>query len=282
MHTLSTAKAYARDIDKYLLARCGAAKASYGEVLSYLNELRAKQSRSSVHRQLQSIKKYYDYLLATDQREDHPCSTLYLRDRRGKEVQLQDLFTEVELQSLLEREERYGLLKYRNQLIMSLLIFQGLTSGELIRLQVEDVDLEKGELFIAASHRLNERRLSLRPMQIMLAHRYLKEDRAQLIKLLTSLNGGQARCLLITKKGTEENGEGISYLVSTLQKRFRNRKLNPKTIRMSVIANKLASGEGLRKVQLFAGHKYPSSTERYRQTNLKSLQEAINKCHPLD
>ena len=109
MHTPSTAKAYARDIDKYLLARCGAAKASYGEVLSYLNELRAKQSRSSVHRQLQSIKKYYDYLLATDQREDHPCSTLYLRDRRGKEVQLQDLFTEVELQSLLEREERYGL-----------------------------------------------------------------------------------------------------------------------------------------------------------------------------
>ena len=275
MHTPSTSKAYARDIRQYLSVRSGAAKASYGEVLSYLNEKRKHQSRSSVHRILQSIKKYYDYLLATDQREDHPCSTLYLRDRPSKDIQLQDLFTEVELQGLLDREERYGLLKNRNQLIISLLIFQGLTTGELIRLKGEDVDLEKGEIFIAASSRLNARRLSLKPMQIMLAHRYLLEDREQLLKFLTN-------SLLITKKGTAENGEGISYLVSTLQKRFRNRKLNPKTIRMSVIANKLARGEGLRKVQLFAGHKYPSSTERYRQTNLKSLQEAINKCHPLD
>ena len=37
----------------------------------------------------------------------------------------------------------------------------------------------------------------------------------------------------------------------------------------------------LRKTQVLAGHRYISSTERYKQDNLESLHEMINSFHPI-
>ncbi len=273
-YSSGTASIYGRDIAHYLNRRPNAGQAKYADVLSYLEELRHQQSPSSIHRILQSIKTYYHYLIATKQREDHPCEILHLRDHQSPSIQLQDLFTPTELESLLEKKYRYAQLHHRNQLIISLLIYQGLTTGELIRLDTESLNLDKGQIQLPSSRRLHGRSLSLKPNQILTAYHYQHQDRPKLLKVKTDQ-------LLITQRGTAENGEGISYLVSTQQSRFTNRKLNPKTIRQSVIANLLSSGQDLRKVQLFAGHKYPSSTERYRQTNLDSLKDAIRKHHPL-
>ena len=75
---------------------------------------------------------------------------------------------------------------------------------------------------------------------------------------------------MLTKLGTPEKGEGISYLISTFKGLFPERNLNPKTIRQSVIADLLKQGKDLRLVQVFAGHKYPSSTERYRQNQVEA------------
>ena len=56
--------------------------------------------------------------------------------------------------------------------------------------------------------------------------------------------------------------------------------LSPQTIRQSVITNLLKQGHELRAVQVFAGHKYPGSTERYRQSPVEELKAAVLKCHP--
>jgi len=34
-------------------------------------------------------------------------------------------------------------------------------------------------------------------------------------------------------------------------------------------------------VQVFAGHKYPSATEKYRQDDVEELKRAVLKYHPL-
>ncbi len=43
----------------------------------------------------------------------------------------------------------------------------------------------------------------------------------------------------------------------------------------------LKDGKDLRVVQVFAGHKKISTTEKYRQSGLEELQAAIEKHHPL-
>jgi integrase/recombinase XerD len=52
-------------------------------------------------------------------------------------------------------------------------------------------------------------------------------------------------------------------------------------IRASVITNWLKH-YNLREVQYMAGHKYVSSTERYRTDNLEDLQKELEKYHPLN
>ena len=64
-------------------------------------------------------------------------------------------------------------------------------------------------------------------------------------------------------------------------KRFKGRKVNAQTIRQSLITNLLKAGNDLRIVQTFAGHKYPSTTEKYKQTNVEALKTAVNQYHPI-
>ena len=249
---------------------------SRNEVLIYLDGRRkAGQGAGSLRASLAGLKAGFSYLLDTEIREDHPCRYLRLRDLQRRDVQLQDLFSESELESLLDYEERYQALKRKHKTAMSLLIYQGLSRNELAALELRDLDLEAGEVRIRASSRTNGRKLELKPKQVLLIYQYIEIDRKAL------LGRGKSAKLLITKAGTEENGEGIGYLLERQQHRFPNRKLNPTTVRMSVIANWLSGGMDLRKAQYLAGHKYPSSTERYRQTNLERLKESIEKFHPL-
>jgi integrase/recombinase XerD len=48
-----------------------------------------------------------------------------------------------------------------------------------------------------------------------------------------------------------------------------------------VIANLLKQNHDLRVVQVFAGHKYPSATEKYKQAQREELKKQIQKYHLL-
>ena len=248
--------------------------ANYQEILEYLGQVRKEKGVQVLKCSLAGIKRYFDYLNATNQRKDHPAKSIRLRDKIHRDIQLQDLFSSSELLQLLERKERYQLLENRNKMILGLLVYQGLTTGEIIRLEVENIDFDKAKIFIKSTSRTNSRTLKLTPKQVLPMYKYVFEDRPKLLKVESNL-------LVISKSGRVENGEGVSYLVSTFKHLFSDRNLNPRTIRQSVIANLLSSDKDLRWVQVFAGHRYPSSTEQYRQTEVEALKLAILKYHPL-
>ncbi|WP_178371552.1 hypothetical protein [Cyclobacterium lianum] len=48
-----------------------------------------------------------------------------------------------------------------------------------------------------------------------------------------------------------------------------------------MVSNLLKAGQDLRIVQVFAGHKYPSATEKYKQAQVEELKRAVQKHHPL-
>jgi site-specific recombinase XerD len=274
-YTKGTAKRYLRDIKIYTTEMPGHKIATYSEIMEYIGRLRKKYDNpETIKTILHGIKKYYAWLVATGQRTDHPCKFLNIKDKTSKAVQLQDLFTSDELELLLERKERYTSLKIRNQVILGLLIYQGITTGELTRIELKDIDTETGEIYIKASSKQNSRTLKLKPKQVLPLYRYINEIRPTLLR-------NASENLIINKLGNAETGEQISYLISTFKYLFPDRNLNPKTIRQSVITNLLKAGNDLRVVQVFAGHRYPSATEQYKQTNVDKLKKMVEKYHPL-
>jgi len=275
----STVKYYLRDITIYLedTGKDRAMHATWSEVMAYIENLRGRYSNANtVNRVLYAIKAYYSYLTDAGTREDHPCRDIKLRDAKGKETQLQDLFTTGELETLMQREERYSLAGARNQVIISLLIYQGVTAAEIANMHVTDIKLQEGSIYIKPTRKLKERTLALKPSQIMLFYQYIQEVRPRLLKNAIS------EVFLLTLRGSAETGEGIAYLLETLRDKFPGRRLNPGTIRASVISNLLKAGHDLRVVQVLAGHKKISSTERYRQGTSEAMKAAVVKYHPLN
>jgi site-specific recombinase XerD len=272
----STAKSYLYEINKYNLLNRNTATYDYKKVMEYVEELRKNYLSSSITRIISALKRYYDYLIETGIRKDNPARNIKLRDAKQNPIQLQDLFSEKELQTLLEpRKERYLILTKRNQIIMSLLVNQAIKVGEIIQLKTEDINLEKAQINITGTSQTNNRILPLKAEQILLFYEYLNQYRQTLITFRTKENH-----LLLNKLGTFLKTEDINYLISTYQKEF-TKKLTSITIRQSVITNLLTKGNDLRMVQEFAGHKQLDTTEKYKQTGIKALQNAIEKHHPI-
>jgi integrase/recombinase XerD len=272
----SSVESYLYDINKYKKNNKNAHKYDYQSVIQYIEIVRNEHSVSNVKRVIASVKKYYDYLIEIGKRKDNPARAIRIRDGKENPIQLQDLFTEKELQILLvPRIERYPFLIKRNKIIMSLLVHQGLRIGEIENIKINDIDLEKACIQIHKTGITNARNLPLQASQILLLHEFISKDRN---KLKTWRNDENA--LLLGKLGTPITKEDVDYLISTYQKQSKKR-LTSTTIRQSVIANLLIKNNDLRIVQHFAGHKSPDTTEKYRQTGLNALQTAIEKMHPI-
>jgi integrase/recombinase XerD len=270
----STASRYEYEINHFTFSK-DRKKASYSEILEYIgNKRKQYKNSSSIACTLHALKHYFSYLVEIGFREDNPAKSIRLRDKQSKDIQLQDLFSSAELELLLNRKERYILLKNRNLVTVSLLIYQGLKSSEILNLELKDIDLKEATIFIKSSLKSNSRTLKLTAKQVIYFMDYLNEDRPRLLKESTQK-------LIISKLGKVETCSGIAYVVENSKHLFPEKNLNPNTIRQSVICNLLKAKNDLRIVQTFAGHKYPSTTERYKQTHLEELKNELIKFHPL-
>jgi integrase/recombinase XerD len=272
-----TAKAYQREMDIYLSNYPAAATAVYKDITNYIGALRGRyKNPATINRIVSSIKVYYDYLCDVGARSDNPARAISLKDIRNRDIQLQDLFTAQELATLMNRKERYSDLSYRNKVLMSLLIYQALQPAAIAALTTRDVDLATGNIFIPKTGKTHKRTLSLKPNQILLFYQYLHEIRTKL------LGKNKSDVLLIGARGEPMKGEDISKHIKRSGKGlYPGREVNAQTIRQSVITNLLKQGHDISLVQGFAGHKYPSSTEKYQQSEVETLKAAVNKYHPL-
>jgi integrase/recombinase XerD len=275
-YTEKTAAVYGQEIDRYLASCPGAAAAGYADVTRYIGALRTAYSNAStLNRILCSIKAYYAYLCDSGQRSDHPARSIRLRDPRSRDIQLQDLFTMAELEALLNRPERYGVLTSRNKVLISLLIYQALYPVEMEALRAGDINLESGTIHINATAKTHRRELSLKPSQILLFYIYIREVRPRLLK------AGTSDQLLIGQRGEPMSAEDITkHVKRSFAGLYPGRIINAQRVRQSVIAHLLKQGHDLSVVQAFAGHKYPSSTERYRQNETQTLKAALQQYHP--
>lgn len=276
-YTQKTAKAYIREIEIYTINNPTAKKYTYSEIVNYIGILRTKYSNSkTINRILSSIKAYYSYLCFIGIRKDNPTKSIRLRDQQNRAIQLQDLFTSIELEILLtSKQERYINLDYRNKVLISLLVYQALKPNEIEALQVAEINLDEATIYIKPSAKNNSRTLALKANQILLFKKYLEEIRIKLVQ------GNETKAFIIGQRKEPMTAEDITKHIKRNYQLFKPRNVNCLTIRQSVITNLLKQNNDLRIVQCFAGHKYPSTTEKYKQSNVEALQTALKIYHPI-
>ncbi len=252
------------------------------DILNYIGYLRQTGIHSkTIRNHLYSIKIYYNYLQKTGQRKDHPCKSLNLKDQINRDIHIESLYTMEQMEQFLsEHKTKQSFLQRRDEVMISLLIYQALTNTEIINLETQDINLEEGKIYIKtekgkAKNTNKSRTLALKPKQILLIDRYLNQDRPGLQRRSII----KAEKLLLTKYGKPIKPAAINRQINHGHKKFM--KMTPLKIRQSVIHNKLKEGNNVRVVQAFAGHRSILSTEAYQTNKLEELKVGINKFHPL-
>lgn len=261
---------------------------SYSEILSYADLLQKEGCRTGyVNRVLLSLRYYFSWLQKENKGMLNPAAGIRLKGAvRGIP---HGLLEKAELEALYEsyavKDER----TQRNKVILSLLVYQGVTVEDLQQLKSDHIRLKEGKITIPAGAASHSRVLKLEASQIMELHEYMQVTRARILSERTIGKSGrkpdqfkpsdQITQLFVSVNGCESIKSSLLHLGYSLK------KLNPKyknagQIRQSVITEWLKEKD-LRTVQYMAGHRYVSSTERYQTSNLEDLKEALKKYHPI-
>lgn len=269
------------------------------DILKYLEHLKNKRNIANISRSriLNALNHYFTFLMKNEQITQNPCS--FLKIRGTKQKTLLRIYTPEELQTLYDnfhllfvrnfdhnhipknQQKQAILSKERNAVILNILIHQGTTTAQINTLELADLDLINATLKIRGGRKSNERILSLQATQIGILMNYLQNIRPELLQYHKS----ESQRLFLTlpefsKQKTETTS--IMSVFKPLVKQLRSLDKNFSSftqIRASVITNWLKI-YGLRKTQIMAGHRYISSTEKYKANDLESLINDIDKLHP--
>lgn len=245
----------------------------YADVLAYMKHC---QQQGAVQRTIQSylnsIRNFYDHLIEKQQVKTNPLQNVKVQGVKRKS--LHKILEPHELHAIYHHYTHETLSGRKNKVIIGLLVYQGLKTEELDKLETKDVKLKEGKIEIPGGRKSNNRTLQLESHQVLDMYDYVKQTRPQIMER--------------TKKQTEklfvslESGEKLrtDYLMEQLKEQ--NPKItSAKQIRASVIVKWLRQ-YNLREVQYLAGHRYISSTEAYQQNEMQGLSEEVNQFHPLN
>ena len=245
----------------------------YKTFLKYVEELKKTGIKiRTLQSYIGNLKLYFRYLQEENYRSDNPIENINIKGTIR--TVLGNLLTADELEDLYYSYETKDndLTRKRNKIIIGLLVYQGLHSKELQYLKEEHIELYKGKIHIPQTKRTNGRTLELKPWQLMEMMEYIQQIRPKIVPK------GEEH--LFTSSYGNTNISNVIKKISEELKLINYNYQNAIQIRNSVIVNWLKI-HNLRKTQYLAGHRYISSTERYKQDNLESLHEMINSFHPI-
>jgi len=231
---------------------------------------------ATINHRLSSISMYFEFLKQDGSIGRNPARLLRIKGKLKTITehpltyqQLEELYftyKQLNKEAANNVKEAVELAHQRNIIITGLLIWQGVHSGELEKLETSHVKLDEGKIYIPSTARSNSRELKLHAQQILTLHTYLNggirdKQKPKGDELFT------ARCCDIVQHLTEEL-KGINPQIK-----------NAQHIRASVILYWLKQ-YNKRQVQYMAGHKYIDSTERYAMQQTDTLTDQLSKHHP--
>ena len=246
---------------------------SYTEVLSYIQFEQAKElGEQTINNRLNTLSKYYDFLVIGMYRLDNPVKRLRVKETTKSKYANTIPFERLEgiYQAYLNessfREHKGRIAHQRNKVVLGLMIYQALNTSTLKKLEVQYINLEKGTIYIPSSKKSNKRTLMLQSHQILPLHTYLLKTREEL-----EVTGHR----LFSENLTSQ----INSMFKYIQKSYPDLK-NADQIRNSIVMHWLKLYK-IREVQYLAGHKYISTTEAFQQDDVDGLQNVLDRFHPL-
>tara|TARA_Y100000114_G_scaffold157276_1_gene188750 strand:+ start:6285 stop:7163 length:879 start_codon:yes stop_codon:yes gene_type:complete len=257
------------------MERLEAGQVTYNDMLAFMKHSNGQgNSRRTVQHQLNVIKHYYRHLIKKGEATVNPTKDIKIRGVKRKALYY--ILSPNELNQIYHSYQDETLAGKRNKVMLGLLIYQGVKSEEVWKLETGHVKLKEGKVEIPGGKKSNHRFMELESHQVLNLYDYMLQARPEILRE----SGKQTDRLFMS---LTEGKSTISNLVNSFLKPLKKQHtqlLNAKQIRASVITKWLKT-HNLREAQHLAGHRYISTTESYQQNDMEGLKEEINQYHPL-
>ena len=225
----------------------------------------------SVRRKIAAVRAMYKFLLTEGLVQRNPVKRL--RTPKMKQ-RLPDVMSEEKTNNLIDSVEKGQPIekpsKARDLAFLELLYGCGIRVGELVGIDVDDLDLGAGWLRVLGKGK-KERQVPIGGRALEAIERYLRERRPATGETALFLNG----------QGTRLGDRQVRRLVKMYALMATgDSTVHPHSFRHAYATHLLTDGADLRSIQELLGHARLSTTQKYTHVSLKDLQAVYDKAHP--
>jgi integrase/recombinase XerC len=225
----------------------------------------------SIRRKLAAVRAMFKFLL----QEGLVKKNLAARLRTPKTRQrLPDVMSEEKTNNLLDAVESGAIVekpsKERDIAFLELLYGCGIRVGELVGIDLEDIDLRAGWLRVRGKGN-KERQVPVGERAVAAVARYLDARSAAPSERALFLN---SRSVRISDRQVRRLVKLYALLVTG------DSTVHPHSFRHAYATHLLTDGADLRAIQELLGHARLSTTQKYTQVSLKDLQAVYDRAHP--
>ncbi len=240
-------------------------------VRSYLAHLsRRKLSRSSIARHLSALRSFFKYLVREGTVDANPARTVASPKR---EKHLPSVMQPPDVALLMEQPDTSTNLGIRDAAWMELLYASGLRIGELVGIDIDDLEL-RAKLVKVHGKGSKERIVPFGSKAEAALRAYLAV-RGELCK------DPDENAVFVNYKGQRITTRSVRRLFDGyLRKASMRAGISPHTMRHSFATHLLNAGADLRGIQELLGHASLSTTQKYTHLNDWQLIAVYKKAHP--
>jgi site-specific recombinase XerD len=287
-HSEKTIRAYRTDLVQFsrqLPRSCSILQINRFRIEGWVVRLQKQQyAGTSIRRKLASLRAFFGYLVASNEVMTSPLKDLRIRldsvKRLTRIVPKRDVRAIVltvdrqkSRRSLKQLPTKQRLQRLRNALMIRLLCLTGIRVGELVSLQITEVQQDERTLIIHGKGYRERLAFVTDPPTAILLDEYLKIRRALFpdsIALFTNVQGAP----LAT--------ESVRHILRRLGIiAGASCRVTPHMLRHTAATTLLENGADLRIVQEFLGHGSIRSTERYTHIARGHLLRVLRRTNPL-
>lgn len=239
----------------------------------YLKE--NKYSRRSISRKVSSARSFFKFIHKEGIINVNPTLNLITPKINKK---LPYFLYSQEVNKLIEAPPNKTLFGIRDRAILEVLYGTGIRVGELINLNIRDIDFNE-KIIRVFGKGSKERILPLGNPSIRAIQEYLENKNLFNKNKFIKMNDKDA--LFLNRFGGRLTARSIRRIITKYMKMAGlNKKLSPHVLRHSFATHLLGGGADLRSVQELLGHKSLSTTQIYTHITKERLKTIYKKSHP--
>jgi len=247
-------------------------------IRSYLANMQERNlARSTVLRRLSSLRSFFKYMCRQGFLKLDP--TLAISSPKAKK-KLPDFLELSEIELLLSAPDTETTIGLRDQAILELLYSTGMRVGELIALDLSDLDRENSIVKVRGKGK-KERIIPVGRTAMSAIDRYLA-IREKLAGQKLEASNTQNQAFFLSERGNRiPDSLSIRRRVEKYAKATGiKKKITPHTLRHTFATHMLNAGADLRSVQELLGHTNLSTTQIYTHITADRLKKVYEKAHP--